>query len=191
MESRYLDVKSGAGLTNGKQDWLIQLLLREKRRDDAKVLSSSVGGGGQDVPGRQRDVTPYTLLSQYQKCTRRLVSRACASDSGRKPTVLLLDTLADPSNPWIQGNPGGDIVHLPYALAKYVQDIMWRTVSWVSAPSDDRSDMLDMKQLRDLLMLVIAWDPKHPRNGELAIYNSLRISLPGHVDKAVCVRNVA
>ena len=43
VESKHLDVKSGAALTNGKEDWLIQLLLREKCSDDTRVMSGALG----------------------------------------------------------------------------------------------------------------------------------------------------
>ena len=95
--------------------------------------------------------------------------------------------MADNSNPWIQGNPGGDIAHLPETLAKYVQDLMWRVVKWVPAPTMDRADMLDTMQLRDLLQLVVAWDPRKPKDGQLAIYNTLRIAVPGPVEQEVRV----
>jgi hypothetical protein len=101
---------------------------------------------------------------------------------------LLLDCfLADKTNPWIQGHPDGDMAHLPHTLAKYVQDAMWHIVQWIPAPSVDRADKLDAQQLRDLLRLVVAWDPRKPKDGELAICNSLRISVPGPVEQEVRV----
>jgi hypothetical protein len=43
------------------------------------------------------------------------------------------------------------------------------------------------KQLRNLLQLVVAWDPRKPKDGQLAIYNSLRIAVPGAVEQEVRV----
>ena len=187
LESKHLDVKRGSEHTNSKHNWLIQVLLRSKRGDDGIVLSNSSGeavrGAGAKV--RPRQITCPTLLSRFQHCTRQLAPRA--RDSARRATVLLLDCLADKTNPWIQGNPGGDMAHLPHTLAKYVQDTMWRTVQWIPAPSIDRRDQLDTNELRDLLLLVTAWDPSKPRDGELAIYNSLRIAVPGAGDQQVRV----
>jgi hypothetical protein len=51
----------------------------------------------------------------------------------------------------------------------------------------DRADMLDTMQLRDLLQLVVAWDPRKPKDGQLAIYNTLRIAVPGPVEQEVSV----
>jgi hypothetical protein len=118
-------------------------------------------------------------------------TRARAHNNGRKATVLLMAGLADKTNPWIKGNPVGDMPHLAFALAKYVQDTMCCTVSWVPAPSHDRIDRLDIKLLRDLLQHVIVCDPKQARDGELAIYNNLRISVPGDVDQEVRVGDVS
>jgi hypothetical protein len=184
LESRHLDVKSGSEHTNGKRNWLIQVLLREKRGDDCRVIAGAMGGVDK---ARKRKVSSCTLLSEFQRCTRRLDTPTFDRDSGRQRTVLLLECLADKTNPWIQGNPGGDIAHLPETLAKYVQDLMWRVVKWVPAPSMDRGDMLDTKQLRDLLQLVVAWDSRKPNNGQLAIYNTLRIEVPGPVEQEVRV----
>ena len=54
-------------------------------------------------------------------------------------------------------------------------------------PSMDRADKLDTKELRNLLQLVVAWDPRKPKDGQLAIYNSLRIAVPGPVEQEVRV----
>ena len=51
----------------------------------------------------------------------------------------------------------------------------------------DRADKLDTKELRNLLQLVVAWDPRKPKDGQLAIYNSLRIAVPGAVEQEVRV----
>ena len=51
----------------------------------------------------------------------------------------------------------------------------------------DRADKLDTKELRNLLQLVVAWDPRKPKDGQLAIYNSLRIAVPGPVEQEVRV----
>ena len=66
-------------------------------------------------------------------------------------------------------------------------DVMWRVVEWVPAPSMDRADKLDTMELRDLLQLVVAWDTRKPKDGQLAIYNSLRIAVPGAVEQEVRV----
>jgi hypothetical protein len=70
------------------------------------------------------------------------------------------------------------MTHLSFALAKYVQDTLWREVSWIPAPSTQRADRLDMDMLGQLLKLVIDWDSSRARGGELAIYNNLVISVP-------------
>ncbi len=184
LESRHLDVKSGSEHTNGKHNWLIQVLLREKQGDDCRVIARPMVAVAKV---RKRKISSRTLLSEFQRCTRRLDTPTCDRDSGRQRTVLLLECLADKTNPWIQGNPGGDIAHLPQTLAKYVQDVMWRVVKWVPAPSMDRADKLDTMQLRDLLQLVVAWDPRKPKDGQLAIYNTLRIAVPGPVEQEVRV----
>jgi hypothetical protein len=121
----------------------------------------------------------YTLLSKFQECTRELGTRARLDSRWRNHQVLLLDCLDDKKNPWIAGNPSGDMTHLSFALAKYVQDTLWREVSWIPAPSAQRADRLDMHMLGKLLKLVIDWDPSRARGGELAIYNNLVISVPG------------
>ncbi len=178
VESKHLDVKSGAALTNGKEDWLIQLLLREKRSDDTRVMSSAWGQTVHLNRGRGI-VSPYTILSKFQECTRELGTRAQIDSRWRNNQVLLLDCLGDKKNPWITGNPSRDMTHLSFALAKYVQDTLWREVEWIPAPSAQRVDRLDMDTLGKLLKLVIDWDASRARGGELAIYNNLVISVPG------------
>ena len=80
-------------------------------------------------------VSPYTILSKFQEYTRELGTRARLDSRWRNNQVLLLDCLDDKKNPWITGNPIGDMTHLSFALAKYVQDTLWREVSWIPAPS--------------------------------------------------------
>ncbi len=178
VESKHLDVKSGASLTNGKEDWLIQLLLREKHSDDTRVMSGALGQTVHLNRGRVI-VSPYTLILKFQECTREFGTRAQLDSQWRNNQVLLLDCLGDKQNPWITGNPSGDMTHLSFALAKYVQDTLWREVSWIPAPSAQRVDRLDMDMLGKLLKLVIDWDDSRARGGELAIYNNLVISVPG------------
>ena len=177
VESKHLDVKSGSALTNSKEDWLIQLLLREKRSDDTRVMSAALGQT-EHVNGSRGIVSSYTMLSKFQQCTRQLDTRARLDSLWRNHQVLLLDCLGDKNNPWITGNPSGDMTHLSFALAKYVQDTLWREVSWIPAPSTQRADRLDMDMLGKLLKLVIDWDSSRARGGELAIYNNLVISVP-------------
>ena len=51
----------------------------------------------------------------------------------------------------------------------------------------DRADMLDTMQLRDLLQLVVPWDSSKPKDGQLTIYNTLRIAVQGPVEQEVRV----
>jgi hypothetical protein len=118
-------------------------------------------------------------MSKFQECTREFGTRAQLDSRWRNNQVLLLDCLGDKKNPWITGNPSKDMTHLSFALAKYVQDTLWREVEWIPAPSAQRVDRLDMDMLGKLLKLVIDWDASRARGGELAIYNNLVISVPG------------
>ena len=104
VESKHLDVKSGSELTNSKEDWLIQLLLREKRSDDTRVMSAALGQT-EHVNGSRGIVSSYTMLSKFQQCTRQLGTRARLDSRWRNHQVLLLDCLGDKNNPWITGNP--------------------------------------------------------------------------------------
>ena len=49
VEAKHLDVKSGALSTNGKEDWLVQLLQHEKRQDDAGIFGASLRVTGRDT----------------------------------------------------------------------------------------------------------------------------------------------
>ena len=51
----------------------------------------------------------------------------------------------------------------------------------------DMADKLDTMELRNLLQLVVAWDPRKPKDGQLAIHNRLRIAVPGAVEQEVRV----
>jgi hypothetical protein len=88
--------------------------------DDASCLSALLGLGVEDIGAkkRQHNVSSCTLLSKFQDYTRRLCTRTPNHNSVRQDTMLLLDCLANTTNPWIQGNPIGDMAHLPRALAK-------------------------------------------------------------------------
>ena len=179
MEAKHLDVKSGALSTNGKEDWLVQLLQREKRQDNAGVICASLSVTGRDSKLRP-SVSTYTLLHHFQKCTRALGTPARDNSRSRHNAVLLLDALADKSSPWLTGNPGGDLKHLPYALANFVQDQMYNTVPWIPAPSAHRVDKLDPQMFRKLLKLVIDWDTSKGRGGQLSVFINLVITVPGH-----------
>jgi len=178
VESKHLDVKSGAVRTNNKEDWLVQLLLQEKHSDNTHVMSAACGVQVHVMRGRGGNVSPYRLLSKSQECTRELGTQAQHNSHWCNNQILLIDCLGDKKNPWITGNPSSDMTHLSFALAKYVQDTLWREVSWIPAPSTQRADRLDMDMLGQLLKLVIDWDSSRARGGELAIYNNLVISVP-------------
>jgi hypothetical protein len=150
VEAKHLDVKSGALSTNGKEDWLVQLLQREKRQDDAGIFGASLRVTGRDTLLRP-SVSTYVLLRHFQECTRALGTPARDNSRSRHNAVLLLDALADNSSPWLTGNPGGDLRHLPYALAKFVQDQMYNTVAWIPTPSTHHVDRLDPQMFSKLL----------------------------------------
>jgi hypothetical protein len=70
--------------------------------DDASGLSERLDLGVEDDGAKkwQRNVSPCTLLSKFQDCTRRLCTRSPKRNSVHQDTVLLLDCLADTTNPW-------------------------------------------------------------------------------------------
>ena len=112
VESKHLDVKSGAVRTNCKEDWLVQLLLREKHSDDTRVMSAACGVSVHVMRGRLSNVSPYTFLSKSQECTRELGTRSQHNSQWCNNQMLLFDCLGDKKNHWITGNPCADMPHL-------------------------------------------------------------------------------
>lgn len=103
----HLRIKIAFAQTNQKEGWQVQVLMCEKRLDDAAAASRMVGG-------RSR---------------------------GRQPLTLDLASLALRDCIWRTRDAHGDIIRLPYALAKYVQDALHETVDGMPTPSADPLDL--------------------------------------------------
>ena len=188
VEAKHLDVKADAAATNQKHGWLVQMLLREKRLDDAAHIAA-VGGDDANEPAHREGASAcqgdgplpiWTLVVEWQHSTRTMGARC--TDSRRTPQTLELSSLASPQGAWTRHNPSGDMAQLPYAIAKYVQDRLWNSVEWIPAPSADK---LDMQLLHRLMSMVLPWQPLVRRRsqngyGQLAIYNSICIGVSSH-----------
>ena len=171
-------IKADFAKTNQKEDWQVQVLMREKRIDDAKAASRIVGGG--DGVGRQassRHSYQWAIIEHWQDCAKTLGARVMLK-SARQALTLDLASLALPTCIWLQRDALGDIRRLPYALAKYVQDTLHMTVDAIPTTSDAP---LDLETLHGFLKHVRPYLVAHnavQKYAEIAVFSHLRIEHP-------------
>lgn len=72
IEARHLDIKKAFGMTNQKEGWQVQVLLREKRLDDAKDATRDAGGQqarqGADSHASARHRYQWEIVEHWLQC---------------------------------------------------------------------------------------------------------------------------
>jgi hypothetical protein len=181
IEARHLDIKKAFGLTNQKEGWQVQVLLREKRLDDARAATRAAGGQqarqGADCNVSARHSYQWAIIEHWLECRKVLGARVTLK-SVRQPLTLDLASLALPTCIWRVKDAYGDIQWLPYALAKYVQDALHGTVQNIPTPSSAPLDAdLLHKFLRHVRPYLTARNAVQ-RFAEIAVFSHLRIEHP-------------
>ena len=79
-ENKHLDVKVDASLTNQRSDWLLQILLRQKRIDDVGGLSEEHGlfENGRSHPGTQANGKSGTHMPELTVASTRVMGASCS-----------------------------------------------------------------------------------------------------------------
>jgi hypothetical protein len=178
IEAAHLRIKADFAMTNQKEGWQVQVLLRAIRQVQAEAASRIVGGRD-GVDGKASSLHNYqwAIVEHWQETAKVLGARVMLK-SVRKALTLDLASLALPSSIWRVRDAHGDIRRLPYALAKYVQDALHETVEGIPTPS---AAPLDLDTLHGFLRHV---RPYHLANNagekfaEIVVFSHIRIEHP-------------
>ena len=140
IEAAHLRIKIAFAQTNQKEGWQVQVLMREKRLDDAAAASRMAGGReGVHRQASSLHSHQWAIIEHCQQCAKVLGARVKLKS--RQALTLDLASLALRDCIWRTRDAHGDIIRLPYALAKYVQDALHETVDGMPTPSADPLDL--------------------------------------------------
>ena len=177
IEAAHLRIKIAFAQTNQKEGWQVQVLMREKRLDDA-AAASRMAGGRQGVHRQASSLHSHqwAIIEHWQQCAKVLGARVKLKS--RQALTLDLASLALRDCIWRTRDAHGDIIRLPYALAKYVQDALHETVDGMPTPS---ADPLDLATLHGFLRHVRPYlhSPTATQNlAEIAVFSHIRVQHP-------------
>ena len=178
IEARHKLIKEAADRTNQKASWCMQVLVREKRQDDVSSASASLSAVDEDSASNQpstRHTCIWSLVEDYQSCSRVLGARVYTAQ--RRKLTIDLASFAMRDNIWTTKDVNGDLCDLPYALAKYLQGLLYKVVDYIPTPSQQRLDA-------DLLFKILGHMQPYERYGaaestaQLAIFSHIKITHP-------------
>ena len=181
IEAKHLDIKKDYGMTNQKEGWQVQVLMREKSMLDAGAASRDCGGRqarhGADQHASSRHSYQWAIVEHWQQCRRVLGARVILK-SARQPLTLDLAALALPTCVWLERDAYSDIHWLPYALAKYVEDCFHGTVKNIPTPSGAALDAEVLHRFLEHVRPYLRANNAVQKHAQLAVFSHLRISHP-------------
>ena len=180
IEAKHLDIKHAADKTNQKEDWRMQALVREKRQDDVASATARLNTGVAAATRRgttARRTCQVSFLAEHMECCKILGSRVMTDNRAHLTLDLASFTVKDCI--WITADVHGDLVDLPYALAKYFQGLLHTEVDYIPEPSQQRLDAsLLHKILQHAQPYQIGASASSSRTAQLAIYSHIKITHP-------------
>ena len=165
-------------MTNQKASWCMQILVREKRQDDVASASATFGADDEDSTNKNqstRHACIWSLVEDYKSCSRVLGARVYTAH--RTKLTLDLASFAMRDSIWTTADANGDMPDLPYALAKYLQDLLYKVVEYIPTPSQQRLDA-------DMLFKILGHVRPYGHQGaaestsQLAIFSHIKITHP-------------
>ena len=185
-ENKHLDVKVDASLTNQRTDWLLQILLRQKRIDDVGGLSEEHGlfentGVLERKNGvasaREKRKALASVFAQHCQCSKTLKSRATYENERDEMTLNIL-AFASSDCFWSLQDASGHLQHLPKTLASHIQVLCHKHITEIPAPQIGQQ--LDISIWHGFLKMVLRpWRTAMTvSTGNLAVYNQLTIQSP-------------
>ena len=178
IEAAHLRCKADFAMTNQKEGWQVQVLLRVMRQDQAEAASRIVGGRD-GVDGKALSLHNYqwAIVERWQETAKVLGARVMLK-SVRKALTLDLASLALPSSIWRVRDAHGDIRRLPYALAKYVQDALHETVEGIPTPSAAPLDLDTLHGFHKHVRPYLLTNNAVQKFAEIAVFSHIRIEHP-------------
>lgn len=171
-------IKIGFAQTNQKEGWQVQVLMREKRLDDAAAASRMVGGReGVHRQASSLHSHQWAIIEHWRECAKVLGARVKLK-SARQDLTLDLASLALRGCIWRVCDAHGDILHLPYALAKYVQDTLHETVDDMPTPSAAPLDLATLHGFNRHVRPYLQCRSATQACAEIAVFSHIRIQHP-------------